>query len=82
MSFTPATLLHLAGYPASFVILTRWLPVVRQRRWRWFATHQVAVTAVVTGWLLRGRPEAAVVNGAWLVLAAGWYALGGRGRAE
>lgn len=78
MSTFVATLLHLAGYPAALVVVARWVPVVRERRWRWFVAHQVGVAAVVAGWLLRGRAGSVAVNGAWLVLAAAWYALGGR----
>ncbi len=77
MSTFVATLLHLAGYPASLVVIARWVPVVRERRWRWFAAHQVGVAAVVVGWLLRGRGAAAAVNGAWLVVATAWYAVAG-----
>ncbi len=78
MSSTPSNLLHLAGYPVSLVVIARWVPVVRERRRRWFAAHQAAVAAVVAGWLLRGRVGPAAVNGAWLAVAALWYALGGR----
>jgi hypothetical protein len=73
-----SSLLHLAGYPVSLVVIARWLPVVRERRWRWLAAHQAGVTAIVVGWLLRGKAAPVAVNGGWLVVAAIWYALGGR----
>jgi hypothetical protein len=85
MSSTPSTLLHLAGYPVSLVVIARWVPVVRERRWQWFAAHQAAVAAVVAGWLLRGRAGVGAVNGAWLIVAAVWYVVGGpagRGKSE
>ena len=75
---TVATALHVAGYPTAVVVLTRFVPVVRQRRLRWFLAHQAGVAAIVGGWLLRHNTQAAVVNGSWLVSATAWYALGGR----
>ena len=66
------------GYAASIAVLSRFLAVVRERRWRWLAVHHVGVVAIITGWALRGRASAAVVNSAWLVASSAWYALGGR----
>ena len=71
-----ATALHVVGYPVAVVVIARFVPVVRDRRVRWFVTHQVAVTAIVVGWLLRGRLGAVAVNAAWLAAAAVWYARG------
>ncbi len=73
-----AWLAHLVGYPVSLVVIARWVLVVRERRWRWFAAHQAAVVAIVAGWLLRGSRGAAAVNGTWLVVSTAWYALGRR----
>jgi hypothetical protein len=70
-------LLQLAGYPVSLVVIARWVPVVRERRWRWFAAHQAGMAAIVVGWLLRGKAGPVALNGAWLVAASLWYALGG-----
>jgi len=70
--------LQLAGYPLSLVVIARWVPVVRERRWRWFAAHQAGMAAIVVSWLLRGKTAGAAVNGTWLVVAALWYVLGGR----
>jgi len=78
VSTVVSKLLHLAGYPVSLVVIARWVPVVRERRWRWFAAHEAGMAAVVGGWLLRGKPGPAAINGVWLIVAAVWYALGGR----
>lgn len=67
------------GYPASIAVISRFAPVVRERRWRWLAVHHLGVAAIVAGWLARGRPSAAAGNSAWLVASTAWYALGGRG---
>lgn len=75
---TIATVLHVAGYPTALAVLSRFVPVIRERRVRWFLIHQAGVAAIVGGWLLRGNTRAAVVNGSWLLTACAWYALGGR----
>ena len=51
------TALFAFGYPTSIAVITRWLPVVRERRTAWFVAHEVAVAAIITGWdsaILRG----------------------------
>jgi len=73
-----SNLLQLAGYPVSLVVIARWVPVVRERRWRWFAAHQAGMAAIVVGWLLRGKAAPVALNGSWLVVASFWYGLGGR----
>ena len=73
-----ATALHLVGYPTAIVVIARWVPVVRQRRLRWFVAHEAGVAAIVAGWAIVGRRQGVVVNGACGVIAAVWYALGGR----
>jgi hypothetical protein len=73
-----AFVLHLVGYPTAVVVIARWIPVVRQRRLRWFVAHEAAVAAIVTGWAIVGRRQGVVINGAWGLIAAAWYALGGR----
>ena len=70
------------GYPASVAVIARFVPVVRERRWRWLLVHHLGVAAIVTGWALRGRTSAVVVNGAWLVVSSLWYGLGRRSPAR
>lgn len=65
--------LFAVGYPTSIVVLTRFAPVVRERRTTWFVAHQAAVAAIVAGWALRGKPGGVVVNGAWLAVATAWW---------
>jgi hypothetical protein len=75
--------LWIVGYPVAIAIIARWVPVVRQRRLRWFVAHEAAVAAIVAGHALRGGRDGAqgvAVNGAWLVAAAVWYVVGGRRR--
>ena len=69
-------LLLLVGYALAVPVVVRWVPVVRERRWRWFVAHQAGMTAIVAGWALRGTYPAAAANGAWLAAAAAWYARG------
>lgn len=66
------------GYATSVAVLTRFVPVVRERRWRWLAVHHLGVSAIVCGWVLRRATAAAAVNAAWLVVSSAWYVLGGR----
>ena len=68
-----ATVLHVLGYPTAIAVLTRWIPVVREQRDRWFAAHQAGVAAIVAGWAIRGRTQGVIINGAWFVIAAFWY---------
>ena len=66
------------GYPVAIIVIARFVPVVRERRARWFAAHEAAVSAIVAGHALRSDVRAVVVNGTWLVAGTAWYALGGR----
>lgn len=68
------------GYATSVAVLSRFVAVVRERRWRWMAVHHLGVSAIVAGWTLRRATPAAAVNAAWLVVSTAWYALGGRRR--
>jgi hypothetical protein len=77
-----ATGLFVFGYPVSIGVIVRWVPVVRERRIKWFIAHQLAVGAIVSGWALEGATQAVVINGSWFLVAALWYALGGRSRAR
>lgn len=67
------------GYPAAVAVLVRWVPVVRERRWRWLAVHHLGMAAIVAGWSGR-RPGAALANAGWLVVSSMWFAAGGRRR--
>lgn len=66
------------GYPASLVVITRFVPVVRERRWRWLALHHLGMVAIIAGCLSRRTVAGALGNGAWLVVSSAWYALGAR----
>jgi hypothetical protein len=68
------------GYPASIIVILRFIPVVRERRLRWLVVHHIAVAAIVVGWITKGDVPAIVVNSAWLVVSSAWYVLGGRRR--
>ena len=73
-----STLLFVLGYPVAVAVIVRWVPVVRERRLRWFGAHQAAVAVIVAGHAVLGNTGAVIVNGAWFVVAAAWYAAGGR----
>ncbi len=70
--------LFAVGYPTAVVVISRFVPVVRQRRVRWFAAHQLGVAAVVAGWALERQWPAVAGNGAWLVAATVWWVGAGR----
>lgn len=74
------TVLFAFGYPVAVVVIAFFKRVVRERKLAWFASHQVAMAAIVAGWSIRGRASPVVVNGIWFVVAAAWWVLGGRGR--
>ncbi|HEX2700457.1 MAG TPA: hypothetical protein VHM89_09685 [Acidimicrobiales bacterium] len=68
------------GYPAALAVITRFVPVVRERRWRWLAVHHLGVAAIIAGCVSKRTTIGVVGNSAWLVLSTVWYALGGRRR--
>lgn len=73
--------LFVIGYPTAIAVITRLVPVFRQRRVAWFWCHQAGVAAIVGGWVLERSPVAVAVNGAWLAaVAAAWALAGRRGR--
>jgi len=72
-----AIALFVIGYPVAILIIARWVPVVREQRWRWFWTHQAAVAAIVAGHALLDRPSAVIINATWFVVAAGWFLVAG-----
>jgi hypothetical protein len=69
-------LLFAFGYPAAIVVIIRFVPVVRQRRTRWFVIHELGVAAIVAGQALVGSAQGVIINASWGVVAAIWYALG------
>ncbi|MGQ0804592.1 MAG: hypothetical protein ACT4PI_12120 [Actinomycetota bacterium] len=79
---TAAAGLLAFGYPTSIVVIVRWLPVVRERRWRWLIAHHAGVAAIVAGWAIKGNTRAVVVNASWLAVSSVWFALGRRRRAS
>lgn len=78
MKHAAQVVLFALGYPIAILVIARWVPVVRERRTRWFVAEEVAVAAIVAGWALAGNERAVAVNGTWFVVAAIWYGLGGR----
>lgn len=75
---TVSTGLLAVGYPTSIAVLTRMVPVMRERRLAWFVAHQASVIAIVAGWAIKGRTGGVVVNGGWLVVATAWWVRSGR----
>jgi len=73
-----ATVLFAFGYPISIAVILRFVPVVRERRLKWLIAHDLAVTAIVAGWALKGDRRAVAINASWFVAANVWYALGAR----
>ena len=71
-----AVALHIFGYPASIAVIIRFVPVVRERRMRWFVVHQIAVAAIVAGWALKSEWKSVAINATWLVVAQVWYLRG------
>ncbi len=72
------TVALIAGYVIVVAIVVRWPLVVTQRRRGLAVLHTLAMAAVVGAWLKKGYPAPALVNAAWLVVAAIWYIAGGR----
>ena len=70
--------LFVLGYPVAIAVIVRFIPVVRERRTRWIVAHEIAVAAIVAGHALNDNTSAVVINGAWLLIAVLWYALGQR----
>jgi hypothetical protein len=74
-----AIVLLIVGYLVALAVLARLRPVLAERRVWWFAALEAAMTSIVVGWLLQGRPLPALFNGAALVaIAAAWLITGRR----
>jgi acyl-CoA synthetase (AMP-forming)/AMP-acid ligase II len=71
------TALFAFGYPVSILVILRWIPVVRERRTRWFWAHQAAVSAIVAGWVIEREWRSVAINGTWFVIATAWYSVAG-----
>lgn len=66
------------GYPAAIAVITRFVPVVRKRRWRWLVVHHLGMAAVIAGCVSKRTTPGILGNSAWLVASSVWYALGGK----
>ena len=76
-----AFVLLVIGYPMALAVLARLRPVLAERRVWWFAALEAATASITVGWLLYGRPFAALVNGAALAgFAIAWLITGRRAR--
>ncbi len=76
-----AFVLLAIGYPVAIAMLARLRPVLAERRVWWFAALEAAMASIVVGWLLHGRPLAALFNGAGLTgFAMAWLISGRRAR--
>ena len=69
------------GYPAAVAVIARFVPVVRERRWRWLVVHHLGMAAIIAGCASKRTTAGIVANSAWLVISSVWYAAGGRRRA-
>ena len=75
---TLSAVVRVPGYPVALMAIVTFVGIVYHRRVGWFVANEIAMTAIVVGWLLADRPEAALFNAVWLVSAAVWFGLGGR----
>jgi hypothetical protein len=66
------------GYPASIAVVSRFVPVVRERRWKWLAVHHLGMAAIIAGCVSKRTTIGVLGNTGWLVLSTAWYAAGGR----
>lgn len=66
------------GYPAAIAVIARWMPVVRERRWRWLVVHHLGMAAIIAGYVSRRTAVGVAANTSWLVASSVWYAVGGR----
>ena len=73
--------LLVVGYPTSVAVLVRIMPVLRQRRGRWFGALVAGLTGLTAGWALLRRPAPAAVNLVGLVaVVVAWVWTGRRRR--
>ena len=76
-----AVALLVIGYAVALAVLARLRSVLAERRVWWFVALEAAMAIIVVGWVLHGRPPAALFNGAGLAgLGAAWLITGRRAR--
>lgn len=76
-----AVVLLVIGYPVALAMLVRLKPVLAERRVWWFVALEAAMASIVVGWVLHGRPPAALLNGTALAgFAIAWLITGRRAR--
>ncbi|WP_436794562.1 hypothetical protein [Actinospongicola halichondriae] len=63
------------AYAVACAVIPRMRGVVRYRRTRQFAAHQVAMAVIAAGWLAADSVPSATFNGAWFVSAGLWWLL-------
>jgi hypothetical protein len=68
------------GYPAAIGVIARFVPVVRERKWRWLAMHHLGMVAIIAGCVSKRTTVGVALNTAWLAASSVWYVLGGRRR--
>ena len=66
------------GYPAAAAVIVRFVPVVRERRWRWLAVHHLGMAAIIAGCVSKRTMTGVAGNTAWLLASTAWYVAGGR----
>ncbi|MGI9120180.1 MAG: hypothetical protein ACR2G7_08700 [Acidimicrobiales bacterium] len=80
-SSSAGLVLLAVGYPVAIVVLTRLVPVLRQRRLAWFVALEAGTASIAAGWALRAKPAPAVINAAFLgAFAAIWWRSGNHRR--
>lgn len=80
-----STAVLAAGYVAAVpftVVIPGFLRLWRRREPWAYVSAQGGAALITAGWLLRGKPSSAAVNGAWLVAFGLAYAAEGRKRAR
>lgn len=64
----------VVGYALAIPVCVRLVPVLREKRLRWFAVLQTGTALIVAGYVLRDRGAAAIVNaGFFAAFAVGWF---------
>ena len=53
---------RLPGYPVALMAIATFVGIVGDRRIGWFVAHEIAMAAIVVGWLLADRPRGRAVQ--------------------